>query len=91
MITVDTETTQPNTTLLSIFVDAGCGNDGPTGWGLVVYNNHASVNVLNMCKRENFVVDPLTAEALGVRWAIQVAIEHSFHSVFIHSDASNVC
>jgi ribonuclease HI len=73
----------------SIFVDAGCGNDGPTGWGLTVCNQEGEI-ALSMCKRENFVLDPLTAEGLGVRWAIQVAIEQGFSSVTIHSDAANV-
>lgn len=84
-----TQPDQPNSSLFSIFVDAGCGNDGPTGWGMVVCNQ-AGENFLSLCKRENSDMDPLTAEALGVRWALQIAIEHGFNSVSTHSDAINV-
>lgn len=46
--------------------------------------------VLSKCKKEDIDVGPLLAEALGVRWAVQVVIEQGINSVAIHSDAANV-
>jgi ribonuclease HI len=74
---------------VSVFVDTGCGNGGPTGWGLIVRNPEGET-VLSMCKRDNYVMDPLTTEALGVRWELQVAIKKGFTSATILSDAANV-
>lgn len=81
--------TPSNSTLFSIFVDAGCGTGETTGWGLIV-KNQVGETVLSMCKRDNISVDPLTAEALGMRWAIQVASEQGITSASFFSDASNV-
>lgn len=56
----------------------------------MVVCNQAGVNVLSLCKRNNSAMDPLTAEALGIRWALRVASEHGFNSVSIHFDVINV-
>jgi ribonuclease HI len=77
------------TSLFSLFVDAGCCNSGHTVWGLVLRNLNGET-VLSACKREDITAEPLLAEALGVRWALQVAIEQGISSVSIYSDAANV-
>jgi hypothetical protein len=46
--------------------------------------------VLSACKRENFAVTPILAEALGPRWAIQTAISQGVHSISFSSDALGV-
>jgi hypothetical protein len=57
---------QQNTvnTVFSLFVDVGCSSSGPTVWGLVLRNSDGET-VLSACKREDFSVDPLMAEAMG--------------------------
>ncbi|RHN71717.1 putative ribonuclease H-like domain, reverse transcriptase zinc-binding domain-containing protein [Medicago truncatula] len=80
---------QPLPMLFSVFVDAGCCAGGPTVWGLTIRNQNGEV-ILSKCKKEDIDVGPLLAEALGVRWAVQVAIEQGINSVAIHSDAANV-
>jgi len=52
--------------------------------------NQVGETVLRLCKRDNIYVDPLMAEALGVRWAIQVASAQGITSASFFSDASNV-
>lgn len=81
--------TQPLPMLFSIFVDAGCCVGGPTVWGLTIRNQMGEV-VLSKCNKEDIDVGPLLAEALGVRWAVQVVIEQGINYVAIHSDAANV-
>jgi len=76
-------------TTFSVFVDAGCCNGGPTVWGLTVCNQIGEV-ILSKCNREDIDVGPLLAEALGVCWAVQVAMEEGLNSVSICSDAANV-
>lgn len=78
-----------NSPMFSMFVDAGCGAGGPTGWGLTMHNQ-AGETVPSMCKKENIDVAPLLAEALGVRWALQVVRDQGITSVIIHSDAAHV-
>ncbi|MCI26385.1 DNA-directed RNA polymerase III subunit RPC6, partial [Trifolium medium] len=57
--------------LFSIFVDAGCCALGPT-WGLVIKNQDYN-SVFSACKRDDIAVEPAMAEALGIRWAFQLA------------------
>ncbi|CAJ2652968.1 unnamed protein product [Trifolium pratense] len=73
----------------SVFVDAGCKLNGPTVWGLVL-KNHDRITTFSACKCDDIAVDPIMAEALGVRWAIQFVREQGLHSVCIFSDAENV-
>ncbi|XP_045822165.1 uncharacterized protein LOC123915058 [Trifolium pratense] len=73
----------------SMFVDAGCCNSGHTVWGLVLRNLNGET-VFSACKREDITAEPLLAEALGVRWALQVATDQGVNSVSIYSDAANV-
>jgi ribonuclease HI len=82
---------QQNTvnTVFSLFVDVGCSSSGPTVWGLVLRNSDGET-VLSACKREDFSVDPLMAEAMGVQWALQLALDQGINSVSIHSDAANM-
>ncbi|GAU21787.1 hypothetical protein TSUD_329120, partial [Trifolium subterraneum] len=62
---------------------------GPTVWGLVLRNSDGET-IFSACKREEISVDPLMAEALGVRWALQLVVDQGINSVSIHSDAANV-
>ncbi|GAU37237.1 hypothetical protein TSUD_375390 [Trifolium subterraneum] len=77
------------TPIFSLFVDAGCSMSGPIVWGLVLRNSDGET-ILSVCKREEISVDPLMAETLGVRWALQLVIDQGINSVSIHSDAANV-
>ncbi|PNX85341.1 hypothetical protein L195_g041409, partial [Trifolium pratense] len=63
-----------STSLNSMFVDAGCCNSGHTVWGLVLRNMNGETT-FSACKREDITAEPLLAEALGVRWALQVATD----------------
>lgn len=47
-------------------VDAGCFIGGITEWGLVAYNQ-SGVAQFSAWKREAIEIDPVSAEALGVR------------------------
>jgi hypothetical protein len=72
-----------------LFTDAGCFNNGHTGWGLVL-KNADGITTFSASKRENIVVEPALAEALGVRWALQTAIAQHLDHFIILSDAANV-
>ncbi|GAU44262.1 hypothetical protein TSUD_400080 [Trifolium subterraneum] len=61
-----------STSINSMFVDAECCNSGHTVWGLVLRNSIGET-IFSACKREDITVEPLLAEALGVRWTLQVA------------------
>ncbi|GAU23137.1 hypothetical protein TSUD_305850 [Trifolium subterraneum] len=43
-------------------------------WGLALRNLNGET-LFSACKKEDISVDPLLAEALGVRWALQVATD----------------
>jgi ribonuclease HI len=73
----------------SVFVDAGCNSNGPTVWG-IVFKNHDMITTFSASKYDDIAVDPVMAEALGVRWAIQLVREQGLQSAFIYSDAANV-
>ncbi|XP_045789329.1 uncharacterized protein LOC123884299 [Trifolium pratense] len=60
-----------------------------TGWGMVVYNQVGNV-VLSACRKEFIDVEPVLAEALGVRWCLQKAIEANMKDIVIVSDAATV-
>jgi len=47
-------------------VDAGCFTGSITEWGLVAYNQ-SGVAQFSALKRETIEIDPVSAEALGVR------------------------
>jgi len=53
-------------------------------------HNQRGETCVSKCKREDIDVEPLLAEALGVRWALQVAKEQRITSISIYSDAANV-
>ncbi|CAJ2654058.1 unnamed protein product [Trifolium pratense] len=78
-----------STSMNSIFVDAGCCNSGHTVWGLVLRNLNGET-VFSACKREDITAEPLLAEALGVRWVLQVATDQGINSISIYSDATHV-
>jgi ribonuclease HI len=72
-----------------VFVDAGCNLNGPTASGLVI-KNHDRITSFSARKCDDIAVDPVMAEALGVRWAIQLVQEQGLHSITIFSDAAHV-
>jgi ribonuclease HI len=76
-------------TLFSMFVDAVCFSNGYTAWGLSIHNQIGE-SIFSACKRESLSVEPVMAEALGIRWALQAAIDQGLSSVSISSDAENV-
>jgi ribonuclease HI len=78
-----------NSPSFSIYVDVGCCVAGSTVWGLVLRNTDGKI-VLSACKKEEIVVEPIMAEVLGVRWAIQVVSEQGINFVSILSYAANV-
>lgn len=57
-----------------IYVDAGCYREGGTGWGVVFTSEDNSITY-SACRREEFVVNPVMAEALGMRWTLGLAAE----------------
>jgi hypothetical protein len=61
-------------TLFSMFVDAVCFSNGYTAWGLSIHNQIGE-SIFSACKRESLSVEPVMAEALGIRWALQAAID----------------
>lgn len=51
----------------SVFVDAGHFNNGKIGWGFVINNSNGGYAVAS-CRREELSIEPLVAEAIGIRW-----------------------
>lgn len=54
--------------------------EGCTTWG-------AGDVILATCKKESIETDPILAEALGIRWCLQLAIDQQLQNVVIFSDA----
>lgn len=52
--------------LKRLFVNAGSFSDGITCWGLCVVDQNENI-IFNACKRDQISVDPLMAEAMGLR------------------------
>jgi len=67
-------------------VDAGCFPDGFTTFGCVFKDGPASVYFF-ACKKEELTADPVVAEALAIRWCLQLAKEKGLHDFRIQSDA----
>ncbi|WJX61637.1 hypothetical protein P8452_46707 [Trifolium repens] len=66
------------------YVDDGCFSGTATGWGMVVYNQMGNV-VVSACRNEFIHVEPVLAEALGVRWCLQKTIEANMKDIDIAS------
>ncbi|PNY04967.1 ribonuclease H [Trifolium pratense] len=79
---------EPAATLCShlIQVDAGCFPDGYTTFGCVIKDCSGMIS-FSACRKENLLVDPLLAEALAIRWCLQVAKDQNLKEVIIQSDA----
>ena len=73
----------------TLSVDAGCFPYGQTGWGMVL-KNQEGVIIYTTCRLEDIQVDPMLAEAMGVRWALQYATTQGIQSVKVISDALRV-
>jgi ribonuclease HI len=72
-----------------LFVDAGCFAGGNTGWGLVCYDSSSSV-FFSACLADSIEVEPVLAEAMGIRWSLQLALEHKLTHISLASDADVV-
>jgi hypothetical protein len=68
-----------------IQVDAGCFPDGFTTF-VSVFKDYSNIT-FSACKKENFTVDPLLAEALAIRWCLQLAKDQNLKETIIESDA----
>jgi ribonuclease HI len=71
------------------YVDASCFSGTATGWGMVVYNHLGHV-VLSACRKDLIDIEPVLAEAMGVRWCLQQAITSNMMDIVIFSDAATV-
>lgn len=72
-----------------IMVDAGCYSEGGTSWGIVFKDGEGAITY-SACKREDIVVSPLLAEALGIRWALQISAQLGISNAAILTDAETV-
>lgn len=70
-------------------MDAGCFSEGQTGWGLIIRNHRKEV-ILSACRKENIRVNPTLAEALGIKWGLQTAVDKNLQKVVIEYDAAEV-
>ena len=70
-------------------MNAGCFSNGTTGWGLI-QKNQSRIVVHSECKLETVEVDPCMAEALGVRWDLQIGARPGIQSLKLSCDALNV-
>lgn len=70
-------------------VDAGCFQDGSTGWGLIMRNDRDKV-FLAECKLEAISIDPSLVEAIGLRWCLQKLTEMGLRNMVIRTDATVV-
>lgn len=77
----------PPNSWVKLNVDAGCFNDGTTGWGLVIRDHTGAVS-LTACKSEEVELSPMVAEAIGLRWCLSVAKDLSLNKVVVESDAA---
>jgi len=84
---INAETNQVMQHTLS--VDAGCFPNGQTGWGMVLKNQEGMV-IHSACRLKDIHVDPMLAEAMAVRWALQYATAQGIQSVEVISDALGV-
>lgn len=64
----------PNPECCTFVIDARCFRDGFTCWGCILRNQHGEV-IFTASKREDIATDPILAEALGVRWCLQLALD----------------
>jgi hypothetical protein len=54
--------------------------------GCVFKNNSGDISKV-VCKKETIVTDPCMAEALGVRWCLQLACDQGLQKLEIQTDA----
>ncbi|GAU32098.1 hypothetical protein TSUD_292220 [Trifolium subterraneum] len=73
----------------SMFVDASCLSNAQIGWG-IVFKDHNGAVLWSACKRDNIVVTPIIADALGLRWAIQTSISQGIQCLSFACDALEV-
>lgn len=69
--------------------DAGCYVNGSVAMDCVIKNQSDDI-ILSASHRESFGTDPATAEALAIRWCLQIAAELKLDKILVQSDALNV-
>ena len=69
-----------------IQVDAGCFPEGFTTFGCIFKDGRDSV-YFSACNKEEVSIEPVLAEALAIRWCLQLAKEKGLQDVTIQSDA----
>ena len=69
-----------------IQVDAGCFPEGFTTFDCVFKDGRDSV-YFSACNKEEVSIEPVLAEALAIRWCLQLAKEKGLQDVTIQSDA----
>lgn len=79
----------PDANTIKLNVDAGCFDDGNTCWGMLTKDSGGRV-LFATTKREDVRVNPLLAEALGLRWCLSWAKDQNFDTLIIESDAEMV-
>ncbi|XP_058739812.1 uncharacterized protein LOC131611980 [Vicia villosa] len=67
-------------------VDAGCFNDGTVAMGCVIKKHNDEV-IVAASKRMEVSVSPSTAEAMAIRWGLQVARDLKLQKIVVQSDA----
>ncbi|XP_058764138.1 uncharacterized protein LOC131637556 [Vicia villosa] len=73
----------------SVYVDAGCFEDGTVAMGCVMKGTDKGV-FFSATKKQSMNVDPSMAEALALRWALKMAVEFSIKQAVFFSDALSV-
>jgi hypothetical protein len=74
---------------IKVNVDAGCFEDGSTGWGFIA-RNAAGLALSAETKSDGISYSPLMAECLGVRWCLAWVLEKQLSNVIIETDAEKV-
>lgn len=72
-----------------MLVDPRCFRESATGWGLADYGLDNAL-VLIACKKEDIQVELALAEALGVRWYLQLAKNQGWCNLNVFTDAEYV-
>lgn len=79
----------PPPDFLKINIDAGCNSNGQVSWGLIVRSHTAEV-LFAATKMTEIIAEPVVAEALGLRWGLQFAVDKKLNNVMFEIDASVV-
>ncbi|KAK2373516.1 hypothetical protein QL285_074547 [Trifolium repens] len=70
-------------------VDAGCFNNGKTYWGMLIRDDRG-LPLFAASKSEEIQISPTLAEAMGLRWHLNLAKENRYENLLIELDAEVV-